>query len=39
VKTPARRAEVIAMLSAARVFIDATQERGEKLLFFCDYRQ
>lgn len=38
-KTPARRAEVIAKLIAARVFIDQTVERGEQLLFFCDYRQ
>lgn len=39
VKTPARRAEVIEKLAAARVFIDQTTERGELLLFFCDYRQ
>ncbi|MFT3706531.1 MAG: hypothetical protein QM817_02575 [Archangium sp.] len=38
IKTKARGAEVIEKLTAARVFIDATQERGEKLLFFCDYR-
>lgn len=36
VKTPARRKQVLDKLSGALVFIDATTERAEHLLFFCD---